>query len=89
MIVDKVGRRRLVCYVSAPGVILGCVWSIVAFYYLTIDTGFNFVEGTDYPMAKQIALIMGWVFCKFKNWHLLKIYDQSNFFKLLHCMVSG
>lgn len=63
-IVDRVGRRPLVAYVSCPGVILGCSWCIVALYYLTKPTGFQLIDdGTvSYDSGKQIAVIMGFVF---------------------------
>ncbi|TIC30666.1 putative myo-inositol transporter [Wallemia mellicola] len=61
LVVDKVGRRPLLAYVSCPGTILGCVWSIVSLYYLTKDTGFQLVDGAAYDPGKQIAVVIG--FC--------------------------
>lgn len=50
-------------YLSAPGVILGCVWAIVSLYYLTKDTGFQLVEdpAVTYDSGKQVAVIIGFV----------------------------
>ncbi|TIB70221.1 putative myo-inositol transporter [Wallemia mellicola] len=61
LVVDKVGRRPLLAYVSCPGTILGCVWSIVSLYYLTKDTGFQLVDGAAYDPGKQIAVVIGFV----------------------------
>ncbi|TIA82914.1 hypothetical protein E3P98_01111 [Wallemia ichthyophaga] len=62
-LVDKTGRRPLMVYLSAPGVILGCVWAIVSLYYLTKDTGFQLVEdpAVTYDSGKQVAVIIGFV----------------------------
>ncbi|TIA76222.1 hypothetical protein E3P91_00166 [Wallemia ichthyophaga] len=62
-VVNRTGRRPLLVYLSAPGVILGCVWAIVSLYYLTKDSGFHLVEdpAIPYDSGIQVAVIIGFV----------------------------
>ncbi|TIA94423.1 hypothetical protein E3P77_00168 [Wallemia ichthyophaga] len=62
-VVNRTGRRPLLVYLSAPGVILGCVWAIVSLYYLTKDSGFHLVEDPviPYDSGIQVAVIIGFV----------------------------
>ena len=62
LLVDRVGRRPLVVFLSSPGVILGCVWSIVSLYFLTKETGSQFDDNYQYDQGKQVAVIIGFVF---------------------------
>ncbi|TIB93312.1 general substrate transporter [Wallemia mellicola] len=62
ILVDRVGRRTLLVYVSCPGIVLGCVWSVVSLYFLTKDTGFQLDGDVQYETAKQMAVIIGFVF---------------------------
>ncbi|TIC20267.1 general substrate transporter [Wallemia mellicola] len=62
LLVDRVGRRPLVVFLSSPGVILGCVWSIVSLYFLTKETGLQFDDNYQYDQGKQVAVIIGFVF---------------------------
>jgi SP family myo-inositol transporter-like MFS transporter 13 len=55
-LVDKVGRRGLLMRV-APGMIAGLLWAVVAFYFMTKDTGGQLVEGYTYStMSKSIRI---------------------------------
>ncbi|WWC65531.1 uncharacterized protein I303_108149 [Kwoniella dejecticola CBS 10117] len=49
-IVDKVGRRRLLV-TAIPGMILGMVWMIISFHFLTKQTGGDLVAGFTYSNA--------------------------------------
>lgn len=63
-LVDRVGRRALIAYVSCPGIVCGCVWAIVSLLYLTQSTGHQLVENpaTPYDSGQQVAVIIGFVF---------------------------
>lgn len=85
LFVDKVGRRPLVVFLSCPGVILGCVWSIVSLYFLTKDTGLQFDDNFQYDQSKQIAVIIGFVFYVGKLLFIRVAMKKLTFVK--QCMV--
>ncbi|WRT69342.1 uncharacterized protein IL334_006326 [Kwoniella shivajii] len=46
-VVDRLGRRRLLV-LAIPGMIIGMVWMIISFHFLTRPTGGQLVEGFAY-----------------------------------------
>lgn len=78
LLVDRVGRRPLLVYVSCPGIVLGCVWSVVSLYFLTKDTGFQLDGNVQYETAKQMAVIIGFVFYVGESCYTLDLKEPTS-----------
>ncbi|RSH79198.1 uncharacterized protein EHS24_001237 [Apiotrichum porosum] len=82
-LVDKVGRRGLLMRV-APGMIAGLLWAVVAFYFMTKDTGGQLVEGYAYS-TMNVGLVIGAIIlfvCSFGATYAHICWYQSEFLPL-------
>ncbi|SJL13177.1 related to Myo-inositol transporter 1 [Armillaria ostoyae] len=58
--IDRIGRRRIMLF-SSPGMIFGLTLASISFHYLTINTGGNLIEGSDYPNSWSAIVLLSMI----------------------------
>ncbi|KAK0479250.1 general substrate transporter [Armillaria novae-zelandiae] len=58
--IDRIGRRRIMIF-SSPGMIFGLTLASISFHYLTIKTGGNLIEGSDYPNSWSAIVLLSMI----------------------------
>ncbi|PBK85306.1 general substrate transporter [Armillaria gallica] len=58
--IDRIGRRRIMIF-SSPGMIFGLTLASISFHYLTINTGGNLIEGSDYPNSWSAIVLLSMI----------------------------
>ncbi|KAI0705397.1 general substrate transporter [Earliella scabrosa] len=59
--IDIIGRRRIMLW-SAPGMVVGLVLASIAFHFLTLKTGGDLIDGTEYSMAWSAIVLLAMIF---------------------------
>jgi len=59
--IDIIGRRKIMIW-SSPGMIIGLTLASIAFHYLTMKTGGNLVDGTDYSRTWSAIVLLAMIF---------------------------
>jgi len=59
--IDIIGRRKIMIY-SAPGMVVGLTLASIAFHYLTLKTGGNLVDGTQYSTTWSAIVLLSMIF---------------------------
>ncbi|CAL1709817.1 unnamed protein product [Somion occarium] len=59
--IDIIGRRKIMIF-SAPGMVLGLVLASVAFHFLTLKTGGQLMDGTQYSTAWSAIVLLAMIF---------------------------
>ncbi|KAG7445357.1 general substrate transporter [Guyanagaster necrorhizus] len=58
--IDRIGRRRIML-ITSPGMIFGLTLVSISFYYLTIHTGGQLVDGTKYPTSWSVIVLLSMI----------------------------
>ncbi|KAI0752753.1 general substrate transporter [Daedaleopsis nitida] len=58
--IDIIGRRKIMIW-SAPGMVVGLVLASIAFHFLTLKTGGDLVDGTDYSTAWSAIVLLAMI----------------------------
>ncbi|KAI0795722.1 general substrate transporter [Abortiporus biennis] len=59
--IDIIGRRKIMIF-SAPGMVIGMTLASIAFHYLTLKTGGNLIDGTQYSNAWSAIVLLAMIF---------------------------
>ncbi|KAK0460512.1 general substrate transporter [Desarmillaria tabescens] len=58
--IDRIGRRRIMI-LSSPGMIFGLTLASISFHYLTINTGGDLIQGSDYPKSWSAIVLLSMI----------------------------
>lgn len=58
--IDLVGRRRIMVF-SAPGMVFGLTLASIAFYYMTLHTGGDLVNGVSYSRSWSAIVLLSMI----------------------------
>ncbi|KAL4248633.1 major facilitator superfamily protein [Abortiporus biennis] len=59
--IDIIGRRKIMIF-SAPGMVIGMTLASIAFHYLTLKTGGNLIDGTQYSNTWSAIVLLAMIF---------------------------